>query len=332
MSHNKKTITIITAVVLVLALVIGWCAWRKHVTSTKETQASANTSSSSSTNKTKKKKTPVLSDKQKEQNKTIALQMEKDMRNWGVDSLADPHQWAKQPADQVLAALRTPDNIETPADMPTSVKINQGWGGNAPSYVCNTSDYQSLCDTMPTSQVWWKNEVWGTGTRWVKDPTATVLENGKVRVKGKVRSILVTSGDTYSMGGYNALTPAWRDYQIDDILTIKNGKVSDIEYVGNQNWWINPFLTAWTPDRVADSIGEGNRIAIPVSGALNWNGMNPTGITRVLNAPTSMGGMDGKVDWSMWDDLIQAGNAANGQQQAPDLDPAKDAATIHDRE
>lgn len=60
--------------------------------------------------------------------------------------------------------------------------------------------------------------------------------------------------------------------------------------------------------------------------------MNPTGITRVLNAPTSMGGMDGKVDWSMWDDLIQAGNTANGQQQAPDLDPAKDAATIHDRE
>lgn len=77
MSHNKKTITIITAVVLVLALVIGWCAWRKHVTSTKETQASANTSSSNSTNKAKKKKTPILSDKQKEQNKTIALQMEK---------------------------------------------------------------------------------------------------------------------------------------------------------------------------------------------------------------------------------------------------------------
>ena len=52
----------------------------------------------------------------------------------------------------------------------------------------------------------------------------------------------------------------------------------------------------------------------------------------MLNAPTSMGGMDGKVDWSMWDDLIQAGNTANGQQQAPDLDPAKDADTIHDRE
>jgi hypothetical protein len=315
MSHNKKTITIITAVVLVLALVIGWCAWRKHVTSTKETQASANTSSSSSTNKAKKKKTPVLSDKQKEQNKTIALQMEKDMRNWGVDSLADPHQWAKQPADQVLAALRTPDNITAPADMPSSMKMNQSWGSNAPSYVCNTSDYQSLCDTMPTSQAWWKNEVWGTGTRWVKDPTAKVYDDGKVRVKGKVRTILVTSGDTYSEGDYNALTPAWRDYQIDDLLTIENGKVSDIEYEGAQYWWINPFLSQWTPDKVADSLGYGTRIAIPVSGGLNWNGMNPTGITRVLNAPESKGDLDGKVDWSMWDDVSFSSNT--GCQNCP---------------
>lgn len=166
----------------------------------------------------------------------------------------------------------------------------------------------------------------------MKDPTVTVLDNGKVRVKGTVRSILVTSGDSYSMGGYNALTPAWRDYRIDDVLTIDNGKVSDIEYRSNQYWWINPFLSQWTPDNVADNLGYGSRVAIPVSGGLNWNGMNPTGITRVLNSPTSMGDMDGKVDWSMWDDLIQAGNTTESQQQAPGLDPEKDAATIHERE
>lgn len=331
MSHDKKTITIIISAVLVLALVIGWCSWRKHVTSVKEAQTSASVHSQKSKTEKKAQK-PVLTDEQKEQNKAIALQMEKDMRNWGVDSLADPHQWAKQPADQVLAALRTPDNIETPSDMPVSMKTNQAWGSDAPSYVCNMSDYQSLCDTMPTAQAWWRNEVWGTGSRWAKDPTVTVLDNGKVRVKGTVRSILVTSGDTYSMGGYNALTPAWRDYQIDDVLTIDNGKVSDIEYRSNQYWWINPFLSQWTPDNVADNLGYGSRIAIPVSGGLNWNGMNPTGITRVLNSPTSMGDMDGKVDWSMWDDLIQAGNTTESQQQAPDLDPEKDAATIHERE
>lgn len=332
MSHNKKTITIITSVVLVLALVIGWCAWRKHVTAVKEAQTSANTSVHKRKSKPKKEvQKPVLTDEQKDQNKNVAIQMEKDMRNWGVDSLADPHQWAKQPADQVLAALRTPDNIHAPTDMPTSMKLNQSWGSDAPSYVCNTSDYQTLCDTMPTAQSWWRNEVWGTGARWVDEPTVKAYDDGKVRVKGKVRAILVTSGDTYSESGYNALTPAWRDYRINDLLTIKNGKVSDIEYLANQHWWINPFLSQWTPDKVADDFGYGTRIAIPVSGSLNWNGMNPTGTTRVLNAPTSMGDMDGDVDWSLWNDLIQAGNT-NGQQQAPDLDPEKDAATIHERE
>lgn len=317
MSHNKKTITIITSVVLVVALVIGWCAWRKHVTAVKETQTNATTSVHKKKPVAKKKELqkPVLTDEQKEQNGTIALQMEKDMRNWGADSLADPHQWNKQPADQVLAALRTPDNIEAPADMPTSMKLNQSWGSDAPSYVCNNSDYQTLCDTMPTAQSWWKNEVWGTGARWVGDPTVKTYDDGKVRVKGKVRAILVTSGDTYSEGGYNALTPAWKDYQINDLITIEDGKVSNIEYLADQYWWINPFLSQWTPDRVADNFSYGTRIAIPVSGDLNWNGMNPTGITRVLNAPESKGDMDGKVDWSMWDDVTFSSNT--GCQNCP---------------
>ncbi|MFZ3412099.1 hypothetical protein [Bifidobacterium adolescentis] len=321
MSHNKKTITIITVVVLVLALVIGWCAWRKHVTSTKETQASANTSSSSSTNKAKKKKTPVLSDKQKEQNKTIALQMEKDMRNWGVDSLADPHQWDKQSADQVLSALRTPDLPDFPDSGIVGFDVDPSWGKNAISYVCSQDNaiIYAYCSIMPDNQTWWKSEVWGTGTRWVDEPKSTAYNDGKVRVKGTVRAILVTNGDTYSLGGYKAVTPAWRDYAINDLLTIKDGKVSWIEHDADEYWWLNPYFNEWTPDNVAKNIGGGNRIAIPVQGDLNWNGLNQTGITKVLRHPESEGDLLGKVDWSMWEDISFTSNPgcqncpANGQ-------------------
>lgn len=308
MSHNKKTITIITSVVLVVALVTGWCAWRKHVTAVKEAQASATTSVHKKKTDTKKKELqkPVLTDEQKEQNKTIALQMEKDMRNWGVDSLADPHQWAKQPADQVLAALRTPDLPDFPDSGIVGFDIDSSWGKNAISYVCsqNNAIVYAYCSIMPDSQTWWKNEVWGTGARWVHEPKATAYNDGKVRVKGTVRAILVTNGDDYNLAGYNAVTPAWKDYSINDLLTIKDGKVTWIEHDSDEYWWLNPYFNKWTPNNVAENIGEGKRIAIPVQGDLNWNGLNQTGITRVLNHPVTKGDLLGKVDWSMWEDII----------------------------
>lgn len=328
---KKKVITAIIGTVLVIALVLGWSLWRQSVTRKNEdANGKPNTSQTPGTSKKKAKKT--LTADENKQNRETAIQFELAARNWGVDSTISASEFSKKSADEVLAALRTPDLGESPIKDMISFQPDENAGANAASYVCTNDDYQAFCQFMPTAQVWWKNEAWGTGTRWLDTPKAKTLNDGSVEITGKVRTILVTRGDTYSSDGYNALTPAWRDFEINDILTIKNGKVSSIRYERGINyWWINPWLNQWKPDNVADIIGGGERVAIPVSGTLNWTGMNPTSITRVLKSPNGMGDLDGTVDWSLWDDLIQAGGS-DSTQQAPDLDPEKDAATLHERE
>lgn len=328
--NGKRIAVVATCVALVVVLTLGWCLWRKSATSGTETRnANANASQTSGRKDTESGDTSASKDEQKIE---AAVQFELAARNWGTDSTIAATDFNRMNADDVLNALRTPDLGDSPiADMIGFQPIEDA-GPNAASYVCLNDDYQAFCQFMPTAQVWWKNEAWGIGTRWIGEPEAKVLGDGTVDVTGTVRTVLVTRGDTFSMNGYNALTPAWQDYEVNDNLTIRGGKVTAIRYRdGINHWWINPWLNQWTPDRVASNIGEGTRIAIPVSGELNWNGMEPTSITRVLTAPKSMGDMDGTVDWTMWDDLIQAGGT-DAQQQAPGLDPEKDAATIHERE
>lgn len=329
--NGKRIAIIATSAALVVALVLGWSLWRKDTSSESGTKATgAATSQKSGTDDTEK--TSEASTSVEEQNKDLAIRFELAARNWGTDSTIAATDYNRMNASDVLNALRTPDLGDSPiADM-ISFEPVENAGPDATSYVCLESDYQAFCQFMPTAQSWWKNEAWGIGTRWIGEPEATVRSDGTIDVKGTVRTVLVTKGDTFSMNGYNALTPAWQDYEINDNLTIQDGKVASIRYRdGINHWWVNPWLNKWTPDYVAKNIAEGTRIAIPVSGTLNWDGMEPTSITPALRTPKSMGDMDGNVDWTMWNDLIQAGGT-DASQQAPDLDPEKDAATIHERE
>lgn len=297
---QKRTATAIVAIIAAIAVVLGWCGWRRHVTSTRQPDTTVSQQAETKDGEGKRK---VLNASQMKQNRLTALRFEQDMRNWGVDSLADPTQYQRQPADKVLAAFRTPDMGGFPDSALVGFNTEKTWGPDAASYVC-LNGYETYCQTMPTAQSWWRSETWGIGTRWKTTPKAVASDDGTVRVTGTVRTVLVTSGDEYSLAGYNALTPAWKDYRIEDVLTVKGGKVTRILYEGAVHWWLNPYLSQWVPDNVADDIGRGTRIAIPVSGSLNWNGLNPTGITRVLSHPVTQGDLDGMVDWSMWEDII----------------------------
>lgn len=135
MSHDKKTITIIISAVLVLALVIGWCSWRKHVTSVKEAQTSASVHPRKSKSGKEAQK-PVLTDGQKEQNKAIALQMEKDMRNWGS------------------GLARRPTPVGQTASRPSIVRIeNAGQYRNPIRHACLHENQSGVGERRPILRV-----------------------------------------------------------------------------------------------------------------------------------------------------------------------------------
>lgn len=298
----KKTAAIILTIATIIAAATGWCVWRKQtvaknkaaVTIQQETtNHAANGTGSRKQNKTGSPST----------NKDIATRFEKDMRNWGVDSLADPHQWAKQPADNALAALHMPDVPDFPDRKMVGFSTDPEWGNNGYSYPCMTglSNIAAYCMSMRTNAEWWKNEAWGTGSRWVGEPTVENVGKNKVKVTGTVRAILVSNGDTFQNGEYKALTPAWKDYPINDLLTIQDGKVVNVKYREGDYWWINPYFSMWDPLFISDNFQDGGtRIVIPVTGDLNWNGLIQTGVFTPLTAPASQDDPNVPADWSMW--------------------------------
>lgn len=324
---TKRIIAIIGSIVLAVALVLGWSFWRKQVTAEQQqTQAQA---SKQNTQAKAQEKEEAATSAQAEENKQTALDFERKIREWGLDSTISASAYAKKPAAEALSELRTPRLDSSPIENMTSVKISENAGSHAASYPCLTKGLQSFCSAMPTAQDWLSNEIWGIGVRWSDQPTAKMIDEDTVKVTGTVRAVLVTSGDTYKMGGYSALTPAWKDYQVSDTLRIKDGKIASLQSNVDGYWWLNPWMKQWEPDNIADSIGSGDRVAIPVSGNLQWDGMNPTGSTCILKAPVTMADMDGKVNWDLWDGISPTGGS--GSQQAHGLDPEKDAAAIQDR-
>lgn len=153
-------------------------------------------------------------------------------------------------------------------------------------------------------KAWWNSEALATGSRWTDGPHVTVNEDRTVTVTGKVESILLQDGDSFNNGSIWALTPAWRDYDINDELTIANGKISGMNINGDNPWWINPWLTHWD-NNMADDLSEGTRIAIPVKGNPEM-GLTHSSMTPILKGPVTQSDLDGKVDWHLWDSVPMA--------------------------
>ena len=93
-------------------------------------------------------------------------------------------------------------------------------------------------------------------------------------------------------------------YDINDELTIANGKISGMNINGDNPWWINPWLTRWD-NNMADDLSEGTRIAIPVKGDPEM-GLAHSSMTPILKGPVTQSDLDGKVDWHLWDSVPMA--------------------------
>ena len=295
----NKPVKILIAILAVVALVggiIGWSLWRQHVTAEKQAQAQTEKSQQGEkkTGKQKNTKPSVLNDEQKQQHIDLATQFELKARTWGTDPGIDINGLSKQDAQTVVDGLRTPD-------------FDANEGPDAPSVLCE-QNLQNGCSQYPTMKDWWRAEALASGSKWTDGPHVTVNDDSTMHVTGTVRAMLVQDTDTFNNGTYYAITPAWRDYQIDDTLTVENGKISRILSSGSNDWWLNPWLEHWTT-RMADSLANGERKSIPVNGKPAMN-LFHYGVAPMLKGPATQGDLDGKVDWSLWSDIpMQAPNS-----------------------
>ncbi|PWG62667.1 hypothetical protein [Bifidobacterium callitrichidarum] len=325
--NSKKIIAIIAAIVLVAGLATGWVMWRRHVTGNEK-----DTEQSQTVDKKKpSKKTETQSETDKQNTEAgkptqtdraaleLAIQYEKNARDWGTDSTVNPATYAQQDAAAVVAALRTPALGDNPLTALISFKPDKDAGPTVVSIPCQRG-YQTSCSTQLTMGDWWNKEALGTGTRWVKGPVAKV-EGDNIRVTGTVRSILVQDTDTYGAGDYSAITPAWKNYEVNDLLTIRDNKVASVKHETSDPWWIDPWMQEWD-DTMANNLTTATRYAIPVKGQPDM-GLSHYGESPLLGAPQT-GGDDG-VDWSAWKDLkIPAGGGSAGQPASQCQNPLPD--------
>lgn len=240
-----------------------------------------------------------------------AADFERAARDWGADPTVDLTSFKLQPAGDVLAKLRggLPDG--NPVDGMLGFKVDKDSGPDAPNPGCTdeladgpASNAKTMyCDSKMTARDWLKQTYWGVGAKWTDGPNVAA-ENGKVRVTGTVRVILVQGYDgmdePLALGDYRSVTPATRDYEISDLVAIRDGKVRRVEHSKDDPWWIDPWITQWDLD-MPDDMGDGTRVSIPVKGAPSWPGMVWDSDGGRLKGPESLG--DGDVDVTMWGDI-----------------------------
>lgn len=244
----------------------------------------------------------------------VAVDTEKAMRSWGSDSTIPVDQLTQKTAKDVLATL-DPGHVPSKPDLLSGVRGEDGAGPDMPW------DGECLsgqpCEGW-TMRDWMYNDAYAYGARWVDGPTARVIDSrkGLVQVTGTVRAVFLQDRDTFGQASWPdkewyALTPSWKDYEIEDTLTIRDGKA--VEYVNGPSdpWWINPWLRAWN-DSMASDTDNGTRVAIPVEGdpqeTERYMNIKHMAVEDFQTAPRLMGGDTTggtPVDWSLWDGLIK---------------------------
>lgn len=322
----RNILIAITSVILVMAVLFGWSFWRKKVTA--EEQQEAQSALVKQQQKEQKQQSQSEAQKNTQTNteyklsdadKQMVIQAEHAMRDWGSDALKNPADWAKQDASTVLTQLRGDiDEKHNPLTQYVSFQLDDKTGPNGVNPVCPDGNNKGiyLCEQAPNAARWWHMQAWAYGSRWVSEPTVTQLSNNQVEVAGTVKAILLTRGDTMSNGTYSAITPAWTEYAVNDVITVKDGKITKIQHMKVDPWWINPWLHEWDR-RMVENMGDNvntQRIAIPVKGTLTYDGLHNDGETRVLKTPVTMGDLDGKVDWSLWDGITMTQTKEQGDK------------------
>lgn len=253
---------------------------------------------------------PVIDMAARRMREETAARFETTLRDWGADAAAAPDTWAGRSAADTLKALRTGADMSIPdPTVVSSVTVPDGAGPDAPSPDCRDRPHSAQCHTRPRMRDWWAANAWTVGARFTDGPHVTVADDGdKAHVTGTVRAILLQGGDTFHDGDWWALTPAWRDFRIDDTLRFgTDGTVRAWEPHGADHWWLAPALTTWDETMPAVMSG-GDRVAIPVRGRPVMDGQWP-GIA-LMDTPRSTTDMDGAVDFTLWGDRLCVTNCA----------------------
>lgn len=305
--HTKKTIAIILAIILAIGLTVGWIVWRKNVSGNNKKQqtqsqtAKPNKKTEDKSNKQSKDNT----DKQVTQTDTSSqaiqtvIQYEHAARDWGTDANIDPNKLSKQDARQVLDQLRgsVPDQNPLTA---FGIQPSPNAGPYATSYICQQDPNGELCKEQPTMRDWWTGQAWAYGSRWVNEPEAKA-DGTVIRVTGKVKAILLQDDDAFASSGFSALTPAWNTYDVEDEVTVSDGKIASVKHLKNNPWWIDPYEQAWN-NSMGQAMNDTVRIAIPVTGDTSMN-LRHDVLSPILQGPQTMGDLSGKVNWQLWDGI-----------------------------
>ena len=318
MGDKKKILAIIATIILVGGLAAGWIMWRRDVTANKHDEQTQQTEKPDRKTEIQNKDSNDSTSNQidaggdtSDKAVQIAVQYETAARNWGLDPTIDLTQFKAQPAGDVLSKLRSAVPAGNPISALISYKPKNTAGPDALNPACtnerkdgpDTEGKATYCDSKMTSRDWLNATMWGVGSKWVEGPVANISD-GRIKVSGKVRAILVQGyagfDENLTMGQYHSITPATKDYEVTDYITVKDGKVWKVEHQGANVWWINPWVSQWTLD-MGDSMNDGDRVSIPVDGVPEWDGVSWDTVSSRLKGTDYQ--VQDNVDTSMWDDL-----------------------------
>lgn len=301
---TRKTLAITLSAILTITLATGWIIWRKTITP--ENAHEQQTQQTDAETKTKPANTLAPSEAA-----NIAIQYEHTLREWGTDPNTNLDQLAAQPAETVLQALKTPNLGTSPLANLSTITPDGNAGPDAPGVFCQNETLATACQLAPTMKDWLNTETWTVGSRWVDEPKAEVNSDGTVKITGSMRSIFLQDTDSYNAGGYYAVTPAWKTYRIEDVLTINDDrKVTKLTCSGDNYWWLNPWLEKWGDNIANNFASDSERIAIPVLGEPDMHLTHYA--SYVLPAPEGMADSDVEADWHYWNNLNLVGG---GQPQ-----------------
>lgn len=240
-----RLLAAVTAVTLIFAGLGGWVVWSNHRARAKAA-ATAQAPAKASRKEGKAAAKAPSTAAGRDALKATAVAWARAAHEWGTDPAAVAAVGAGSDTS-ALAALRPskPDASAFDALYSGGGKT----GPNTPSPYC-TPTRMSACDSQPTMWDYWYANEYLMGARFVSDPTADVLPDGRVEVKGSLRTVLWTDGETEAStqgadgATWWAFAPAYAFHDIDETLTIEDGKVSGVDG-STDRWLVSPFLSDW---------------------------------------------------------------------------------------
>lgn len=248
-----RLLAAVMAVTLILAGLGGWAVWSNHKAHTKAVAAAQAPAKKAEKGRRGAAKAPLTA-AVRDALKATAIAWARAAHEWGTDPAAVAAVGAGADAS-VLAALRP-----SKPDRTTFDALYSGGGEtgpDTPSPYC-TPTRMSACDTQPTMWDYWYANEYLMGARFTAEPTADVLADGRVEVKGVLRTVLWTDGETEVTtqgadgSAWWAFAPAYAIYDIDETLTIEDGKVSGVDG-STDRWLVSPFLSDWNKNPCWDA-------------------------------------------------------------------------------